>query len=282
MFIEHHTTTTIFHEKRAPKTLQAYSVRYNAVSEYLLSKRRIKLKCMNFDTKLAKDFFRYLAGKHSNNYAVRNVELCRAVLEFAAANDIIKYNPLAAFKLKKTGPDKPTYLTVDEVASLDSYKTKSTMHAKARDMFLFQVYTGLDYGDLVSITSKDIHTYRDVSFIMKPRRKTGVEACAPLDTRAKALLEHYNGSMNLLSNCKYNQSLKSISAALRITKRLTSHVGRKTYAMGKLNEDAYSIEAVSKMIGHKSIKTTETYYAQVGIDLVLREHHKVMQRSTAA
>jgi site-specific recombinase XerD len=271
MFIEHHRTTTIVYEKRAEKTLQAYEVRYSRVNEFLISKNLVRIKCQDFNIKLAKEFFRYLSADLSNNYAVRNVDLCRAVLEYCASNEIIKFNPLAALKLKKSGPDKPTHLTPDEVKMVEDYQSKNASVEKARKMFLFQCYTGLDYGDLVSVTRDNIMIYKDREFIIKAREKTGIEACVPYHPKARMIMESFGGSIPKFSNCKYNLNIKRLMIKIGISKRVTTHVGRKTYAMGKLNQESYSIEAVSKMIGHKSIKTTETYYAQVSIDLVCRE-----------
>lgn len=45
-------------------------------------------------------------------------------------------------------------------------------------------------------------------------------------------------------------------------KKLTSHVGRKTYGTMLLNKDV-PIETVSNLLGHSSIRTTQKHYAKV-------------------
>jgi integrase len=270
LYIEHHSKAAALHDKRKPRTIDSYYVRYKVVTSYFYDRSLLKLQCKDFKIRLANEYFEFLSGKFSHNYSVRNVELCRAVLDFGVSQEIIRYNPLGSFRIKKTMPGKPVYITQDELKQLEEYKPTSSMRDKARRMFIFQCHTGMDFGDLTSVTADHIIMHRSREYIIKKRLKTGIEAFIPLTSLAKELLM-MSGKMSLLSSVKYNAALKDIFNDLEIDKRITSHIGRKTYAMIKLNFEGYPIEAVSKMIGHKSIKTTEMYYAQVEIDLVHRE-----------
>lgn len=267
-FVNYHENTNILFDKRKPKTITAYNVRYRSINNFLYRKGLVKLKSQDFTLNLAKEYFNELSGNHSHNYAVRHVEVCRSVLDFAAQRDIIKYNPLSSFQVKKIAPGKPTHLLMEELRLLEKYIPDNSMKEKAQRMFLFQCYTGMDYGDLMSVTADNIVIHRGREYLVKKRLKTGIDAFIPLVPEAKKLLYEKVG---VLSNCKYNLALKDVFKDLEINKVITSHVGRKTYAMTKLNIEGYSIEAVSKMAGHKSVKTTETYYAQVNIDLISRE-----------
>jgi site-specific recombinase XerD len=56
----------------------------------------------------------------------------------------------------------------------------------------------------------------------------------------------------------YNRNLRKIAEATGITKRLTSHVGRHTFATWALHEGV-SLERVSKMLGHARITQTQRY-----------------------
>ena len=44
-----------------------------------------------------------------------------------------------------------------------------------------------------------------------------------------------------------------------ISKRVTTHTARKTFATLK-DTEGWTRESIAKMLGHKSIKTTERYY----------------------
>ncbi len=56
-----------------------------------------------------------------------------------------------------------------------------------------------------------------------------------------------------------NAYLKEIADLCEITKELTFHIARHTFATTVTLSNGVPIESVSKMLGHKSIKTTQHY-----------------------
>jgi site-specific recombinase XerD len=56
-----------------------------------------------------------------------------------------------------------------------------------------------------------------------------------------------------------NAYLKEIADLCDITKELTYHVARHTFATTVTLSNGVPIESVSKMLGHKNIKTTQHY-----------------------
>jgi len=93
--------------------------------------------------------------------------------------------------------------------------------------------------------------------------------------KTKLLWKKYDYCLPKYTNQPYNRFLKELITGLKINKRVTTHVGRKTFTMLKLNYESYSMEAVSKMVGHASVKTTEMYYAQVNLVLISKELDKL-------
>ncbi|MFN8317133.1 MAG: tyrosine-type recombinase/integrase [Chitinophagales bacterium] len=271
-FISYHENAFDYFDKRKGVTIQAYHNRYNLVQQFLHERDLLQIAPIEFTIAVGRAFFNWLLQQeYSHNYCVRVVGMCRAALHYGAAHELIQYNPLAAYRIPKLPPAKPVYLTLDEIQRLEVYDPANSMDEKARDMFLFQCYTGLDYGDLISVRRSNIIDYRGKLYISKDRNKSNIEANIPYTEMADFLFKKHDYNMRLLSNPKYNKALKDVAIDAGIDKHLTTHVGRKTYAMTMLNHNQYSIEAVSKMLGHKSVKTTETYYAQVNIQLIHKE-----------
>lgn len=66
----------------------------------------------------------------------------------------------------------------------------------------------------------------------------------------------------VITNQKYNAYLKEIRDICGFRINLTTYIGRKTFGTIALNQ-GYSIESVSKMLGHTDIKTTLKHYAVV-------------------
>ena len=61
------------------------------------------------------------------------------------------------------------------------------------------------------------------------------------------------------ANQKCHDYLKEIAAICGIEKRLTFHLARHTFATTVTLTNGVPIESVSKMLGHRSLKTTEVY-----------------------
>jgi site-specific recombinase XerD len=82
-----------------------------------------------------------------------------------------------------------------------------------------------------------------------------------------AILEKYEGSpylingkvLPVLTNQKMNAYLKEIAALSGVKKTLTTHLARHTFATTVTLSNGVSIESVSKMLGHKNLRTTQHY-----------------------
>ena len=66
----------------------------------------------------------------------------------------------------------------------------------------------------------------------------------------------------IFSNQKMNAYLKEIATVCNINKELTYHIARHTFATTITLTNGVPIESVSKMLGHKNLRTTQ-HYAKV-------------------
>jgi site-specific recombinase XerD len=72
-----------------------------------------------------------------------------------------------------------------------------------------------------------------------------------------------------------NAYLKEIAVICQITKNLTFHLARHTFATTVTLTNGVPIESVSKMLGHKSLRTTQ-HYAKI-LDKKLSEDMKTLR-----
>ncbi len=156
------------------------------------------------------------------------------------------------------------YLSEQELYILETYKFANDYLQKTADLFVFQCYTGFAYCDLVSF---DIRLNTRVEnngtiWIYKQRQKNGETARLPLFPKAFYILEKYQNMLPILSNQNYNANLKEIALLLNITKKLTTHVARKTAGFVWLNT-GLDYETVAAMLGHSNIRITQSTYAKV-------------------
>jgi len=77
-----------------------------------------------------------------------------------------------------------------------------------------------------------------------------------------------------------NSYLKEIADSCRITKNLTFHIARHTFATTVTLSNGVPIETVSKMLGHKSLKQTQ-HYAKI-VDLKISEDMAALKGKLAS
>ncbi len=140
---------------------------------------------------------------------------------------------------------------------------------QVRDIFLFSCFTGLAYADLQKLKRSEISTGIDGGkWIFTRRQKTDTASRVPLLPMAEVILDRYadhpqckakDRVLPVLSNQKMNAYLKEIADCCGIKKRLTFHIARHTFATTITLSNGVPIETVSKMLGHRNLKTTQHY-----------------------
>lgn len=172
----------------------------------------------------------------------------------------IKTNPFHTYKLKD-GKANRTFLDKSSLEKIINPKKELNIYESiARDKFLFQCYTGLSYSDLVSLRWSEIRE----GIIYRERIKTNEPLLIPLIPEAQKLLKKQKKIKGVdlifskISNQKYNEFLHAIELKAELTKPLTSHVARHTFATLAL-DSGVSMAVVSSILGHTNIRTTQIY-----------------------
>lgn len=160
-------------------------------------------------------------------------------------------------------------LTEAELRAIIETEPESKSLEQVRDIFVFCCFTGLAYVDVKKLSNNHIvHGIEGNRWIKIKRAKTHSLSTVPLLPIAEKILHKYKGySKNVLkeeilpviSNQKTNAYLKEIAISCGIDKKLTFHLARHTFATTVTLSNGISIESVSKMLGHQSLKTTQIY-----------------------
>lgn len=200
----------------------------------------------------------------------------KALLARAVKFGKIERSPYEAVRGEFRREDKETleYLTEDEIAAVAGLEFPSgSWAAKARDLFVFQCYTGLAYSDAQAFDignyKKDVEQWRAVV----PRIKTGVPYVSVLLPPAVEVLERYGMRVPRLSNQKYNQMLKAIGVQAGIAIPLHSHLARHSFATFALKHGV-KVENLARMMGHTNIRMT-LRYAKVLAESVNEEFERL-------
>lgn len=249
-------------------TLKQFQTLRNKLLKFLkdsYSSSDISLNQINYRFITQFEAFNLTVEKNSINTTNKYIKRLRTLLNVALKQDWINTNPFTRYK-GKTEPSNRQYLSQKELFLVEEFRSNNLSIESVRDGFLFMAYTGLSYCDLKKLTPNDIIT-EETKFLRIERGKTKQQCEIPLFEKAEKLIEKYSNNLYcknrnvlfpVLSNQKMNQKLKSIAKDLKLTKPLTCHIARHTFATISL-ELGVPIETLSKVLAHSNIKTTQIY-----------------------
>jgi integrase len=203
-----------------------------------------------------------IPAKNISQGAVHNYHKnMRALLGRALKFGIIQSSPYERMRgdIERGDIETVEFLTDEERDRIEALTlTEGRVIAAARDMFMFQCYTGMAYSDMMAFSLKKCRQDGDAITYSAPRIKTGVWFYIQILPKARAVAEKYGGSMPDVCNEVFNRKLKDIAKEAGITKKLTTHVGRHTFATWALR-NGVPIERLAKMLGHTKITQTQRY-----------------------
>lgn len=171
---------------------------------------------------------------------------------------LIPVDPYNLIKLDHGEYKKRTPLTEEEIQRLCDLKDLNPSMVISRDLFLFACYTGLSYLDTQIFKFEYVVEEDGMHFIDANRGKTGKPFYAPILAPAWEILCRYNFQLPKMSNQKLNGYLKIMQDMAQISKNITFHVARHTFATMVLSYDV-PLEKVSRMLGHTNVRTTAIY-----------------------
>ena len=255
----------------APKTLTRLVITKSKVIGFM--KHRFKLTdkpLCDLKFSFASDFFHYLTvvTNMGSNTAMKYIKITKQVFKAAVDNEWVQYNPIGTFKCTYNEPERER-LTMEEIMKI-YYKDFSIKRLEeTRDVFIFCCFTGFAFNDVLNLTRDNIEIGIDgEKWICKDRQKTKTAERIPLLPMAMEILSKYafdgycikhNRLLPVCCNQRFNGYLKEIAVLCDVSKYLTSHTARHTFATTVTLENDMPIETVSQMLGHKSIRTTQIY-----------------------
>ena len=267
-----------FVEKKIHKdTLRSYKTSQKYLFSYineLLKTTDLYLKELDYQFLLG--FESYLRNyqpangqlKIQNNTVMKHIQRLRKMIRMAIELEWINKDPFSRFTptLEKKQRE---YLTENELDKIQNYHSNIQRLRLVKDLFLFSCYTGLSYIDIRNLSPDNIAKGIDGgNWIITKRQKTGTSVKVPLLEPAEKLIKSstenyrnidFNKIFPTISNQKVNSYLKEIADICGITKNLTFHMARHTFATTVTLSNGIPIETVSKMLGHTKLTTTQIY-----------------------
>jgi integrase len=195
-------------------------------------------------------------------------------------------NPFRKIKFKREQTDR-VFLEIEDIKKIEElkFRLQSPLY-DARELFLFECYTGMRISDILSLKWKNV-TDTEILISM---RKTGKTISIPINNKVKNILgkkhsileknysqthsEKYvfnilkidveycspQDALNAISGATaiVNRKLKNIAERAGINKNISTHTARHTFATTLLTKGA-DLPTISDLLGHSDIRVTQIY-----------------------
>lgn len=274
-------------QEYANGTLERYKTSLRHTKEFIEWKYKISdmdIKDINHAFVTEYEFYLRSERKCSNNTTLKYIKNFGKIIRICIANGWIDKNPFANFKVKLKEIER-VFLSKEELEAVTTKVFSTKRLGQIRDVFVFSCYTGLAYAYVKKLDKSQIAIGIDgEKWIYTNRQKTDTRSNIPILPVAQAILDKYkdditcintNKLLPVLSNKKMNEYLKEIATLCEIDKDFTYHTARHTFATTVTLTNGVPIESVSKMLGHKDLKTTQ-HYAKI-LDSKVSEDMKLLR-----
>lgn len=237
---------------------------------YLETFTKGNLKFADLNEKFCNEFKEYLLTTKSNksskttlaqNSAVSYFNKLKATLKQAYKDGYLQSDLNAKIEPVKQAETRRNFLTIEELNSLVKTECNNPLLKRAA---LFSALTGLRFSDIKNLVWGELEYIEGNGYFIqfKQQKTKGVEMM-PISEQAYSLLgERKEPTDKVFEGLTYsayeNKHLYQWIGAAGITKDITFHCFRHTFATLQLSKGT-DIYTVSKMLGHRELKTTQIY-----------------------
>lgn len=216
------------------------------------------------------EFENYMTRRnYETNTIAKHMKHLRTIINEAIRQGYIPHDayPFLNYRIK-TVKGKHVFLLPSEIKLLE----KLTLPERYRhlqhtlDAFLFCCYSGLRYSDFIRLTSHNFILIDGRQWLRFRSQKTGVEISIPIyllfHGKALRILHKYAPDLAsffcLPPNSTVNKELEKLRRLMLMEKHFSFHTARHTHAT-LLIYKGVQITTIQKLLGHRSVKTTEVY-----------------------
>ena len=288
VFTQHNTQMkALVNKEFSPLTLERYETSFRHTQAFMKWKYKnndIDVKQLKYEFIADYEFWLKSVRNCDHNTSMKYLSNFKKIVHICIKNGWLARDPFVGFKLAKREIERP-FLVEEELTKIINKEFMMPRLRQVRDIFIFCCYTGLAYADVKKLTREEITIGIDgEKWIWTSRQKTDSATRVPLLPPALEILDQYKDDpqcvinkrlLPVLSNQKMNNYLKEIADACEITKKMTFHTARHTFATTVTLANGVPIETVSKMLGHRNLKTTQ-HYAKI-LDLKVSEDMGVLR-----
>jgi len=253
-------------EKRKASNHDNWLSAYN----YLETFTKGNLKFTDLNEKFCNEFKNYLLTTKSNkskkvtlaqNSAVSYFNKLKAALKQAYKDGYLPSDLNSKIQPVKQAETQRNFLTIEELNSLIKTECSNPLLKRAA---IFSALTGLRFSDIKNLVWGELEYIEGNGYFIKfKQQKTKGIEMMPISEQAFSLLgDRKEAADKVFQGLTYsayeNKNLAKWIGLSGITKDITFHCFRHTFATLQLSKGT-DIYTVSKMLGHRELKTTQIY-----------------------
>jgi len=247
---------------------------------FLSEKRNVKYYKRNDNTIFKVNIYKTKGGLNDNTIHKRFSGL-KTFMKWIEEKEIFTFKvSVHNFKAPKYENDIIA-LNKSEIQLLLDLKTKSDAHQRIIDLFIFNCFCGLRYGDLIKLNKFNYRIDEDGDYyIEQENKKTDNTVNIPIQSTALKILEKYDFNLPKFSSQYFNRELKSIFEVYDLfgepvlkkrrslktrkdfetikRKQISSHTCRRTFVTLAMNANVPNINIMSAS-GHTRLQTLKKY-----------------------
>lgn len=226
------------------------------------------IKPTNLNRDLMLEFVEYLQNICVGEGAHTIFQRFKKVIKYAEEHDVIHKNPCNGITCKIDDQViKKDILSIEEIENLLNTRYQGE-NLEIRKAFIFCLYTGIRFCDVKVLKFSNVD-YSNKLLSFEQNKTSGHSKASnvvlPLNDGLLSLIGHPSSLNNmdevifkLPSHTMCLKALRHWTARAGITKHITWHCARHSFAVNILNNGA-NIKTVSSLLGHSGLKHTEKY-----------------------
>jgi site-specific recombinase XerD len=215
------------------------------------------LTTKQIDESLVHDFKSYLEDNLNGESPANYFKKFKMLLKYGLRKKIFTTNPAQDITIKKKESIKKEILTNEEIKLL---ATTPITNEEIKRAFLFSLFTGLRYSDIINLKWENID-FKNTMLKIK-QQKTANAVTLELHTTALNILGNPASTkgyiFTLPSHTACSKSLKVWVKKSGINKHITWHCARHSFATNLIFYGA-DVNTASSLLGHNSLRYTERY-----------------------
>jgi len=252
---------------RVEDTYSSYLRSYHHLFNFIKHKydmEDIALDKLNLNFIDAYDFYLRVDRQMQQSTLLGHLIILKKMIRRAIHQGILNRDPFVNYIAEQ--PEKQRrHLKSEEIDKIMQVHIASKKVCHTRDMFIFCCFTGLAYSDIRNLSQEHLTTQVDGSlWISIKRQKTKAECNIRLLDIPKQIIDKYRNDrksdkvFNMISLASICRNLEKIAVLCGI-EHITFHMARHNFGTHITLSQGVPIETVSRMMGHRSIATTQIY-----------------------